>query len=137
LRFKENQKRRKLDASNRTQKPAFLPQSKSIIAPHAPNEAVQHFSGADVRQQLADQRRFGMETQEAQQTLNNLFADNASSRSSTSSASTRHQDPRRSAAQNDQTKNLLSEILKPVGAATGKKRSFADGDEDESKPKVS
>ena len=60
LRFRENQKRRRRQ-ENRTQKPAFLPQSSSFIAPYAPGSAPNAVSGAEARRQMADQRRVGME----------------------------------------------------------------------------
>jgi hypothetical protein len=72
LRFRANQKRRR-QQENRTQKPAFLPQSSSILAPHAPGDKSSYVSGADVRQQWADQRRVGMQTEQAQKILSELF----------------------------------------------------------------
>ncbi|KAI6225891.1 putative 5-3 exonuclease domain containing protein [Aphelenchoides besseyi] len=60
LRFRANQKRRRLQ-ENRTQKPSFLPQSSSIIAPHAPQAGKpEYVSGEEARRQMADQRREGM-----------------------------------------------------------------------------
>ncbi|KAI6241387.1 putative 5-3 exonuclease domain containing protein [Aphelenchoides fujianensis] len=60
LRFRANQKRRRLQ-ENRTQRPAFLPQSSSIIAPQTPKDAKnQQVSGEEARRQMADQRREGM-----------------------------------------------------------------------------
>lgn len=73
VRIKQSQKRRR-QQENKTSKPAFLPQSSSVIAPHAPNEGkAAYVSGAEVRQQLADQRRVGMQTEHAQKILNELF----------------------------------------------------------------
>jgi len=72
-RFKANQKRRK-QQENRTSKPAFLPQSSSFIAPHTPQEnRSSYVSGADARNQMADQRRVGMQTEQAQNILSQLF----------------------------------------------------------------
>lgn len=73
VRFRQNQKRRR-QQENTTLKPAFLPQSSSVIAPHAPNQgAMPYVSGADVRQQMADHRRVGMQTEHAQKILSELF----------------------------------------------------------------
>ncbi|CAD5210182.1 unnamed protein product [Bursaphelenchus xylophilus] len=68
LRFRANQKRRKLQEKSR-QKPAFLPPSQSIIAPHAPNEKMPYVSGAEARAQMADQRRAAMKHEEAERGL--------------------------------------------------------------------
>ncbi|CAD5206912.1 unnamed protein product [Bursaphelenchus okinawaensis] len=68
LRFKANQKRRRLQEKSR-QKPAFLPQSRSIIAPVAPTEKMEYVSGADAKAQMADQRRAAMKHEEAERGL--------------------------------------------------------------------
>lgn len=126
--FKANQRRRR-QQENKTMKPAFLPQSSSVIAPYAPGEAVPYISGAEARQQAADHRRVGMQTEKAQEILGQLFR-----RTETTPEDRRNKSDQ--GIQTEQAKQVLDQLFESPVSVAGKKRSFANGDEDEPKIKV-
>lgn len=71
--YRANQKRRRQQDHRRVNKPAFLPQSSSVIAPVAVGEKQSYVSGADVRSELAEQRKAAMRHEEAQKGLESLL----------------------------------------------------------------